>query len=342
MTGSPLDVRPGVADALHAGQPVVALETTLIAHGLPWPVNLETARQAEAAVRAEGAVPATVAVWHGLPTVGLDDGEIEQLARMPGVRKASRRDLAAAVAQGACAATTVSATMLLAHLAGVRVFATGGIGGVHRVEGGGWRVEGKEAAGSSTSTHHPPPSTHWDVSADLIELARTPVVVVCAGAKSILDLSATLEALETHGVPVLGYGTEEFPAFYLRTSGLRVSARVDSPDEAAAVAVAHWRLGGAGVVLARPIPEEAALDPEMFGQALREAEEDAVRQGVRGAALTPFLLARLAERTGGRTLDANRALIVANATLAARLAGALTRGGMAGEKHPSHIAKPMR
>jgi pseudouridine-5'-phosphate glycosidase len=298
-----LDVRPQVSRALAERVPVVALESTLIAHGLPWPTNLEVARAAEDAVRAEGAVPATVAVWRGRPTVGLDPDELEQLAREKDVRKAGRRDLAGAVARGATAATTVSATMALAHRAGIRVFATGGIGGVHN------------------------PQRGWDVSADLVELARTPVAVVCAGAKSILDLPATLEFLETLGVPVLGYGVGEFPAFYLRSSGLPVSERVDGPEEAAEVLAAHWGLEGAGVVLARPVPEEDALDPDELALALARAEEQAAARNVRGPALTPFLLARLAEYTDGRTLRANRALILANARLAARVAReCLSRG----------------
>jgi pseudouridine-5'-phosphate glycosidase len=296
-----LDVAPEVAAARAAGRPVVALESTLIAHGLPWPLNLETARASEAAVRAAGAVPATVAVWRGRPAVGLDASQLEHLARGPGVRKASTRDLAAAVVAGACAATTVAATMALAHRAGLRVFATGGIGGVH--PGG------------------------LDVSADLYELARTPVAVVCAGAKSILDLPATLEVLETHGVPVVAFGADEFPAFYLCSSGLPAGGRVDSPEEAAALLAAHWGLGGAGVVLAQPLPAEAALDPEEFRSALGRAEEQARAAGVRGPALTPFLLARLAEITSGRTLRANQALVVANARLAACVAAALARGG---------------
>jgi pseudouridine-5'-phosphate glycosidase len=300
-----LDIHPSVAGALREHRPVVALESTLIAHGLPWPVNVETARAAEAAIRAAGAVPATIAVWQGRPTVGLDDEQIDFLAR-PGsvVRKASRRDLAAAVAQGATAATTVSATMLLAHRANLRVFATGGIGGVH------------PATSGST----------FDVSADLIELARTPVAVVCAGAKSILDLPATLEVLETHGVPVLGFGTDDFPAFYLRSSGLRVSARVDSPAEAARMVAAHWQFGGAGVVLALPLSESAALEPGEFAEALAKAEAMAGREGIRGPALTPFLLARLAQLTEGKTLRANAELIVANARLAAQIALEM-RGG---------------
>ncbi len=301
----PLDVRPTVAEALAGGRAVVALESTLIAHGLPWPVNLETARAAEGVVAESGAVPATVAVWQGVPTVGLADHEIEQLARSTLVRKAGARDLAAAVVQKALAATTVSATMRLAHLAGIRVFATGGIGGVHPGPGG----------------------AALDVSADLLELARTPVAVVCAGAKSILDLPATLEVLETHGVPVLGYQTDELPAFYLASSGLRVPVRVDSPGEAATLVRCHWQLGGAGVVLARPLPEEAALSREDLDQALAQAHEEARQARVSGQALTPFLLARLAQRTGGRTLKANRALIVANARLAAEVAKALVGGG---------------
>jgi pseudouridine-5'-phosphate glycosidase len=308
MFPSPLlDVRPEAAAALSAGRAVVALESTLIAHGLPWPGNLETARAAEAAVRREGAVPATIAVWRGRPTVGLNDAELEHLARATDVRKASRRDLAAAVAQGATAATTVAATMALARRAGIRVFATGGIGGVH-------------PAGPGGST------TVADVSADLDELARTPMVVVCAGAKSILDLAATLEMLETKSVPVVGYGTDEFPAFYLRSSGLPTGARVDSPAEAAQLAGVHWALDGNGVVLAQPLPAEAALDADAFAAALARAEQLAVEAGVRGPARTPFLLARLAEITGGATLRANRDLILANARLAARVAGALVEG----------------
>lgn len=305
MPSDLLDVRPDIAEALRAGRAVVALESTLITHGLPYPLNAETAAAAEAAVREGGAVPATVAVWQGRPTIGLGAAEIEHLAQAPGVRKASTRDLGAAMAQGAHAATTVAATMRLAHLAGIRVFATGGIGGVH-------------PAG--------PDAEAPDVSADLFELARTPVAVVCAGAKSILALPATLEVLETLGVPVVGYGTDEFPAFYLATSGRPAGARVDSPREAAALLRAHWGLGGAGVVLAQPLPPRSALDPAELAAALARAEERARGEGVGGAARTPFLLARLAELTGGRTLEANRVLVVANAGLAARIAVALTEG----------------
>jgi pseudouridine-5'-phosphate glycosidase len=300
MTEAPLDVRPVVAAALRDGRPVVALESTLIAHGLPRPLNLETARLAESAVREAGAVPATIAVLRGVPTIGLADAELQELAAAEGVLKASSRDLAAAVAGKRTAATTVAATMRLAERAGIRTFATGGIGGVHR--------------GAADT---------WDVSADLTELARTPVAVVCAGAKSILDLSRTLEVLETLSVPVVGVGTDDFPAFYVRSSGLPLSARVDSPKEAAALCQDHWSLLGRGVVLAQPLDAALALDSDEFATALVVAERQATAEGVRGPALTPYLLARLAEITGGRTLRANQALIVANARLAALVAAAL-------------------
>jgi pseudouridine-5'-phosphate glycosidase len=292
-----LDVRPEVNQALKAGRPVVALESTLIAHGLPWPLNLETARLAEAAVRQEQAVPATIAVLHGRPVVGLTDSELEELAQARDVLKASRRDLAVAVAQQRTAATTVAATMYLAHRAGVRFFATGGIGGVHR-----------DVAQSA------------DVSADLIELARTPVAVVCAGAKSILDLPRTLEVLETLGVPVVGYRTNEFPAFYIRSSGRRVSCRVEDPAGAARLVAAHWGLEGAGVVLAQAVPEDQAMAEDELNMLLSRAEGEAVAAGIRGPAVTPFLLARLADLSGGRTLRINRELVVANARLAAQIA----------------------
>jgi pseudouridine-5'-phosphate glycosidase len=296
-----LEVRDEVAAALREGRPVVALESTLVAHGLPWPLNMETARAAEAAVRAEGAVPATAAVLAGRPTVGITDAELEALAREQDVLKASRRELALAVAQKRTAATTVAATMFLAHQAGIRLFATGGIGGAHR-----------------------PPAPAWDVSADLVELARTPVAVVCAGAKSILDIPRTLEILETHGVPVVGYGTAEFPAFYVRSSGERLTARAGSPGDAAALVAAHWEMGGAGVVLAQPVAEEVALGAAELDAVLGEAERQADAAGARGQELTPFLLASLARVTGGKTLRANQRLVIANARLAARVAGCLT------------------
>jgi pseudouridine-5'-phosphate glycosidase len=310
-----IDIRREIKEARQEGRPVVALESTVIAHGLPWPQNLDAARRVEAAVREEGAIPAAVAVLSGRPTVGLGAAELETLARSADptsdlhgrVRKAGRRDLAAAIAQRAHAATTVSGTMALAGEAGLSVFATGGIGGVHPA------ADGRQA---------------FDVSGDLHELARTPMLVVCAGAKNILDLAATLEVLESLAVPVVGYGTDEFPAFYLRGSGLSCSARVESPQEAAALASAHWRLGGAGVVLAQPLPAEQALDPAAFRAALTEAEALARSQGVNGSALTPFLLAQLARLTQGRTLTANLALLEANARLAARVAVALFQQGI--------------
>ena len=297
--GAAIDVRPEVAGALRARQPVVALESTLIAHGLPWPINLETARVAEAAIRAEGATPATIAVVVGRPTIGLSDAELERFARSDDILKASRRDLAAAVVQKRDAATTVAATMALAHRAGIRFFATGGIGGAHRGD-----------------------ALAWDISADLTELGRTPVAVVCAGAKSILDVPRTLEILETEGVPVIGFQTDEFPAFYVRSSGEPVSARVNTPEEAAALVAAHLELGGAGVVIAQPVPHEAALKVEELTDAVMRAESAAAESGIRGKELTPFLLAQLAALTEGRTVRANQVLVLENARLAARIARA--------------------
>jgi pseudouridylate synthase len=299
-----LVVADEVRAALTAGRPVVALESTLISHGLPWPANLDTARQAERVVREAGAVPATIAVRQGRPTVGLSPSQLDELAQAKDVLKASRRDLATAVSQGRTAATTVAGTMYLAHRAGIQVFATGGIGGAHR------------GAGQS-----------FDVSADLVELSRTPVLVVCAGAKSILDLPRTLEVLETLGVPVIGYGTGSFPAFYVRDSGLPVSAQVDDAPAAARFFTAHVQMGGAGAVLAQPVCEDVALPPEEMEAALGRAEAEAAIQGVRGGALTPFLLSRLATLTAGRSLRANQALIVANARLAAQVAIELGRIG---------------
>jgi pseudouridine-5'-phosphate glycosidase len=290
-----LTIRPHVETALRAGRPIVALESTLIAHGLSYPINLETARAAEAAVRDAGAVPATIAVLDGKATIGIDGQEIEALACRTDVLKASRRDLAVAIAQGRTAATTVAATMFLAHRAGIRVFATGGFGGAHRGD-------------------------IWDISADLTELARTPVAVVCAGAKSILDLPKTLELLETLSVPVLGYETDTFPAFFLRSSGEPVSVRVDTPEEAAKVIRAHWDLGGAGLVVAQPLPAESAVDPAELHKAMGHAERLAEERRIRGKDLTPFLLAKLAEITDGKTTKANQALVVANASLAAQIA----------------------
>ncbi len=305
-----------IAAALADCRPVVALESTLIAHGLPWPTNLETAREAEQTVRAGGAVPATIAIWRGVPTIGLNDDQLVHLAQAPGVFKASRRDLGAAIGLGRHAATKVSATMALAHAAGLRVFATGGIGGAHRAS-----ERGTEESGDSSFAA----TDLFDISADLTELARTPVLVVCAGAKSILHLPRTLEILETLGVPVLGYRTDEFPAFYVAQSRLPVSCRIESPAEAAAVFAAHVRLGGGGAVLAQPCPGDVAIPTAEFNAWLGVAEAEARTAGVSGPRLTPFLLARLAELSSGQTLKANRALVIANARLAAEVAVALAK-----------------
>jgi pseudouridine-5'-phosphate glycosidase len=312
-----------ITRALAEERPVVALESTLIAHGLPWPLNLETARAAEAAVRSTGAVPATIAIWRGVPTFGLSDDQLEYLAQAPGIFKASRRDLGAAVGLARFAATTVSATMALAHAAGLRVFATGGIGGAHRALGG--EPRGGEARSEENSACSLSPGDPFDISADLTELARTPVLVVCAGAKNILHLPRTLEILETLGVPVLGYQTEEFPAFYVAQSGLPVSCRVESAREAAAVFAAHVEWGGRGAVLTQPCPSEVAIPRAEFDLWLRRAEAEAHGAGVHGARLTPFMLARLADLSGGRTLKANQALVLANARLAAAVAIALAQ-----------------
>lgn len=294
-----LSVHPEVSAALEAGRPVVALESTVISHGLPRPENLELARGMEAIVRTEGAVPATTALLNGQVRVGLEDRDLEHLAGSPGIWKASRRDFPVLMAQRRDGATTVAGAMIAAHWAGVRVLATGGIGGVHRGGAG-------------------------DISADLPELARTPVLVVCAGAKAILDLPATLEWLETHGVPVVGYQTDELPAFYARRSGLELHARADSPEEAAAIARALWASGfQSGLLVCVPCPEEAALPPEEVEAAIARAVGEAEAQGIRGKALTPFLLPRVAELTGGRSKTANLALLRNNARVAARIAGAL-------------------
>ncbi|HEV2238473.1 MAG TPA: pseudouridine-5'-phosphate glycosidase [Ktedonobacterales bacterium] len=297
-TSATLRVAPEVAAALAAERAVVALESTVIAHGLPYPENVAVARAMEAAIRAEGAVPATVAILDGQIRVGLEDAAIERLGTATGVRKASRRDIAPALASGALAATTVAGSLACATLAGVRFFATGGIGGVHR--------------GAATS---------FDISADLLELGRAPVVTVCAGAKLVLDLRLTLEYLETQGVPVLGYQTDELPAFYVRASGLPLTQRADDPRQVAATARALWSSGlGGGMVVACPIPTEHALAREPIEAAIAAALQAADEQGVRGAAVTPFLLAHLAEATHGASVAANRALLLNNAMLAARFA----------------------
>ncbi len=305
--GPPVEVAEEVRDALAAAGPVVALESTIITHGLPDPVNLQTARAVEAAVRGEGAVPATVAVVDGRLRVGLDDAALERLANrsdVDKVDKASRRDLAAVLVSGGTAGTTVAATMHVAHLAGIGVFATGGIGGVHR--------------GADRSL---------DISADLPELARTPVAVVCAGAKSILDVPKTLEVLETYGVLVIGYRTDEFPAFFSVGSGCPAGHRVDSVAELAAVVAAHRRLGQpGGVLVGNPVPSDAAVPAAEIDGYLERALVEADRTGIRGKDVTPFLLGRVDQLSGGRSLAANVALVRSNATLAASLAVALSAG----------------
>ena len=294
-----LDCHPEVQAALAAGAPVVALESTLIAHGMPWPHNLETGRRLEAEVRRHGAVPATIAVLGGRLKVGLSAAELEGLARGGArVAKVSRRDLALLVATGADGATTVAATMIVAALAGIKVFATGGIGGVHR--------------GAERS---------FDISADLLELAQTPVAVVCAGAKSILDLGLTLEVLETHGVPVIGYRCSSLPAFYVRDSGHALAQRLDQPEALALAMHAHWQLGlKGGLVIANPIPAQHEMPRERIDAAIDRALAEAAAQGIQGKASTPFLLARVADLTGGDSLAANIALVLNNAGLAAQVA----------------------
>jgi pseudouridine-5'-phosphate glycosidase len=296
-----LRVAPAVAAALAAGRPVVALESTVIAHGLPRPTNVEVALAMQAAIHAEGATPATIALFDGQIVVGLSDEEIARLGAEPGVWKASRRDLAVALARHATAATTVAGTLACAALAGVRVFSTGGIGGAHR--------------GAATS---------FDISADLPELARAPVVTVCAGAKAILDLPLTLEYLETQGVPVIGYQTDELPAFYTRESGLRTPYRAETPEEVAEIARAQWRSGlDGGLLVTAPIPVEHAMPHARMEAAIEQALAEAQVAGVAGPRLTPWLLARVAELTEGESVAANRALLLNNATVAARIAVAL-------------------
>ena len=305
-----LDIAAPVAEALDGGRPVVALESTIISHGMPYPKNVETALRVEQTVRDNGAVPATIAVIGGRLKAGLSRDEIEYLGRTGrGVAKASRRDLPMLVARGADGATTVATTMIIAHMAGIRVFATGGIGGVHR---------GAEVT--------------MDISADLEELAHTPVMVVCAGAKAILDLGLTLEYLETRGVPVIGFGTDELPAFYTRESGFGVDGRADTPGELAAMFRAERELGyPGGMLVANPIPAEYAMDKAVIDAAIERALADAKAQGIRGKETTPFLLARVAELTGGDSLESNIRLVLNNARVAALTAVCLSGDG-AGER----------
>lgn len=305
-----LVVAPEVAAAVRAGRPVVALESTLISHGLPYPQNLEVAQESEAAVRESGAVPATVAVREGRLLVGLSAGDLEALAMAPAgsVRKAARPSLAVALADGGWAATTVSATMIAAHAAGIRVFATGGIGGVHRGAIG--------SLGGLAPT--------LDISSDLQELGRTPMVVVCAGPKAILDVPATLEYLETQGVPVITVGQDELPGFYARSSGIRSPLSVPDLSGAATVAGVHLALGlGSAALVCVPVPEEVALPADVAHAAVERAIAEAGEAGVDGPALTPWLLARIAEITSGASVRANTALIVNDARVAGLLAGLL-------------------
>ena len=297
-----LDLSPEVAAAIAEGKSIVALESTIISHGMPYPQNVETALKVEAVIRENGAVPATIAIIGGRLKAGLTPDQIEYLGKKGrDVIKASRRDLPVLVARGEDGATTVTTTMIIAALAGIKVFATGGIGGVHR--------------GAETT---------MDISADLEELAKTPVMVICAGAKSILDLGLTLEYLETKGVPVIGYGTEELPAFYTRKSGFKVDYRIDTPEDLAAAFKAKLEMGlEGGMLVTNPIPEEYSMDPDRINAAIDQAVAEAAEQGIKGKETTPFLLARIKDITGGDSLEANIALVLNNARLAAKTAALL-------------------
>ena len=301
-----LDISPEVSAALAAGKPVVALESTIISHGMPYPQNVKTALEVEQIIRDNGAVPATIAIIGGRLKAGLTPEEIEYFGKKgPEIAKASRRDLPVLVARGQDGACTVTTTMMIAHMAGIGVFATGGIGGVHR--------------GAETT---------MDISADLEELGQTPVMVICAGAKSILDLGLTLEYLETKGVPVIGYGTDELPAFYTRTSGFGVDYRLDTPAELAAAFHAQRAMGlKGGMLVTNPIPEEYSMDPAVINKAIDQAIAECQAQGVHGKATTPFLLARVKDLTGGDSLGSNIQLVFNNARLAARTAAELVKLG---------------
>ena len=296
-----LDVNPEVAAAVAEGRPVVALESTIISHGMPYPQNVETALNVERIIRENGAVPATIAIIGGRLKAGLTAEEIEYFGKKgQAIHKASRRDLAVLCARGEDGATTVTTTMIIAHMAGIKIFATGGIGGVHR--------------GAETT---------MDISADLEELSQTPVMVVCAGAKSILDLGLTLEYLETKGVPVIGYGTEELPAFYTRQSGFGVDYRIDTPEELAGAFKASQDMGlKGGMLVTNPIPEEYSMSPEVINAAIDQAIAECKAKGIHGKETTPFLLARVAEITGGDSLASNIRLVYNNAKVAAQTAAA--------------------
>ncbi|HHU12489.1 MAG TPA: pseudouridine-5'-phosphate glycosidase [Clostridiaceae bacterium] len=299
-----LKVAPHAAEAIAAGKPVVALESTIISHGMPYPKNVETALQVEETVRANGAIPATIALLDGKIVVGLDRDEIEALGKAGlSVTKTSRRDMPIVLAEKKMGATTVAATMIAANLAGIPIFATGGIGGVHR--------KGEQTL---------------DISADLEELAVTPVMVVCSGAKSILDIGRTLEYLETKGVPVVGYETDEMPAFYTRKSGFPLTIRLDDPEKTAEAFRIKRALGlSGGMVIANPVPADAEMDPDLINQTITEALADADRKGITGKDITPFLLDRIQRQTSGRSLETNIRLVLSNAALAARIAVALSR-----------------
>lgn len=299
-----LDINPEVAKAIKEGKPVVALESTIISHGMPYPQNVQTALCVEKVIRDNGAVPATIAILGGRLKAGLTPEQIEYLGKAgQAVTKASRRDLPIIVAKGMDGATTVTTTMMIAHMAGIKIFATGGIGGVHR--------------GAETT---------MDISADLEELAGTPVMVVCAGAKSILDLGLTLEYLETHGVPVIGYGTEELPAFYTRKSGFRVDYQIDTPEDLAAAFKAQRDLGlKGGMLVANPIPEEYSMDADAINHAIDEAIHQSREDGIHGKQTTPYLLAKVKELTGGDSLDSNIQLVYNNAAVAAKTAVAYSK-----------------
>ncbi|MDP3306075.1 MAG: pseudouridine-5'-phosphate glycosidase [Erysipelotrichaceae bacterium] len=293
-----LDISREVKSAIENNQPVVALESTIISHGMPYPKNVETALKVEQIVRDYGAVPATIAILNGRLKVGLSADEIEMLGKTKDVVKSSRRDIPFIIAKGLNGATTVASTMILADLAGIRIFATGGVGGVHR--------------GAETS---------FDISADLIELAQTDVAVVCAGAKSILDIGLTLEYLETHGVAVVGYQTDELPAFYTSKSGFPVDYRVDDPQQLALAIKAKWDLNlRGGLLVANPIPKEYEMDPKVIDEAIQEAIRQQTALGIKGKESTPFLLAKVKELTGGDSLDSNIQLVYNNAKVAAQLA----------------------
>lgn len=299
-----LDVAPEVATAIAAGKPVVALESTIISHGMPYPQNVETALAVENIIRENGAVPATIAIIGGRLKAGLTKEEIEHLGKKGlSVTKASRRDLPVIIARGEDGATTVTTTMMIAHMAGVQIFATGGIGGVHR--------------GAETT---------MDISADLEELGQTPVMVVCAGAKSILDLGLTLEYLETKGVPVIGYGTRELPAFYTQHSGFTVDYQIDTPEDLAAAFHAARELDmKGGMLVANPIPVEYAMDAAVINAAIDQAISEAKANGIHGKETTPFLLAKVKELTGGDSLESNIQLVFNNARVAAKTAAALAK-----------------